>query len=59
MEGGRNKCTKFCTTGMDGGMCIWDVKVTHEYITCSSNEQSCADVVVMFVQSWYEHFVII
>nr|XP_040042237.1 actin-related protein 2/3 complex subunit 1B-B-like [Gasterosteus aculeatus aculeatus]XP_040042238.1 actin-related protein 2/3 complex subunit 1B-B-like [Gasterosteus aculeatus aculeatus]XP_040042239.1 actin-related protein 2/3 complex subunit 1B-B-like [Gasterosteus aculeatus aculeatus] len=26
VEGGRNKCTKFCTTGMDGGMGIWDVK---------------------------------
>lgn len=29
LEGGRNQCTKFCTTGMDGGMGIWDVKVTH------------------------------
>lgn len=28
LEGGRNKCAKFCTTGMDGGMGIWDVKVT-------------------------------
>lgn len=27
LQGGRNRCTKFCTTGMDGGMCIWDVKV--------------------------------
>ncbi|XP_019717822.1 actin-related protein 2/3 complex subunit 1B-like [Hippocampus comes] len=26
LQGGRNQCTKFCTTGMDGGMCIWDVK---------------------------------
>uniref|UniRef100_A0A8C4H733 Actin-related protein 2/3 complex subunit n=1 Tax=Dicentrarchus labrax TaxID=13489 RepID=A0A8C4H733_DICLA len=26
LEGGRNQCTKFCTTGMDGGMGIWDVK---------------------------------
>uniref|UniRef100_A0A3B3CNX2 Actin related protein 2/3 complex, subunit 1B n=1 Tax=Oryzias melastigma TaxID=30732 RepID=A0A3B3CNX2_ORYME len=26
LEGGRSKCTKFCTTGMDGGMGIWDVK---------------------------------
>uniref|UniRef100_A0A8C9X2K3 Actin-related protein 2/3 complex subunit n=1 Tax=Sander lucioperca TaxID=283035 RepID=A0A8C9X2K3_SANLU len=26
LEGGRNQCTKFCTTGMDGGMSIWDVK---------------------------------
>lgn len=29
LEGGRNQCTKFCTTGMDGGMGIWDVKVRH------------------------------
>lgn len=27
LGGGRNQCTKFCTTGMDGGMGIWDVKV--------------------------------
>uniref|UniRef100_A0A3P8U639 Actin-related protein 2/3 complex subunit n=1 Tax=Amphiprion percula TaxID=161767 RepID=A0A3P8U639_AMPPE len=26
LEGGRNQCTKFCTTGMDGGMGVWDVK---------------------------------
>ncbi|KAG9343011.1 hypothetical protein JZ751_015229 [Albula glossodonta] len=26
LEGGKTKCTKFCTTGMDGGMAIWDVK---------------------------------
>ncbi|CAL8330836.1 unnamed protein product [Merluccius merluccius] len=26
LEGGRSKCSKFCTTGMDGGMTIWDVK---------------------------------
>uniref|UniRef100_A0A8C5FNR2 Actin-related protein 2/3 complex subunit n=1 Tax=Gadus morhua TaxID=8049 RepID=A0A8C5FNR2_GADMO len=26
LEGGRSKCSKFCTTGMDGGMAIWDVK---------------------------------
>ena len=26
LEGGRNQCTKFCTTGMDGGMGLWDVK---------------------------------
>lgn len=32
LEGGRNRCTKFCTTGMDGGMCIWDVKVTQMHI---------------------------
>lgn len=31
LQGGRNQCTKFCTTGMDGGMCIWDVKVTHTH----------------------------
>lgn len=31
LEGGRNQCTKFCTTGMDGGMGIWDVKVTHTH----------------------------
>ncbi|KAG2456147.1 ARC1B protein, partial [Polypterus senegalus] len=29
MEGGKAKCTKFCTTGMDGGMAIWDVKVLY------------------------------
>lgn len=28
LEGGRNQCAKFCTTGMDGGLGIWDVKVT-------------------------------
>lgn len=28
LEGGKAKCAKFCTTGMDGGMAIWDVKVT-------------------------------
>lgn len=32
LQGGRNQCTKFCTTGMDGGMCIWDVKVTQMHI---------------------------
>ncbi|CAN9510198.1 unnamed protein product [Ophioblennius macclurei] len=26
LDGGRNQCTRFCTTGMDGGMGIWDVK---------------------------------
>ncbi|XP_061080557.1 actin-related protein 2/3 complex subunit 1B [Conger conger] len=26
LEGGKSKCAKFCTTGMDGGMAIWDVK---------------------------------
>ncbi|TSK31296.1 Actin-related protein 2/3 complex subunit 1B [Bagarius yarrelli] len=26
LNGGKAKCTKFCTTGMDGGMAIWDVK---------------------------------
>ncbi|KAG7459987.1 hypothetical protein MATL_G00216400 [Megalops atlanticus] len=26
LEGGKAKCSKFCTTGMDGGMAIWDVK---------------------------------
>ncbi|XP_005992376.1 actin-related protein 2/3 complex subunit 1B-B [Latimeria chalumnae] len=26
LEGGKSKCSKFCTTGMDGGMAIWDVK---------------------------------
>ncbi|KAK6301164.1 hypothetical protein J4Q44_G00292620 [Coregonus suidteri] len=26
LEGGKSKCSKFCTTGMDGGMVIWDVK---------------------------------
>ncbi|KAG8145705.1 hypothetical protein E2320_012206, partial [Naja naja] len=24
--GGKGNCSKFCTTGMDGGMSIWDVK---------------------------------
>lgn len=27
LQGGKANCTKFCTTGMDGGMAIWDVKV--------------------------------
>lgn len=27
LAGGKAKCTKFCTTGMDGGMAIWDLKV--------------------------------
>uniref|UniRef100_A0A3B3SFW7 Actin-related protein 2/3 complex subunit n=2 Tax=Paramormyrops kingsleyae TaxID=1676925 RepID=A0A3B3SFW7_9TELE len=26
LEGGKSKCTKFCTTGMDGGMAIWEIK---------------------------------
>ncbi|KAK7168056.1 hypothetical protein R3I94_002185 [Phoxinus phoxinus] len=26
LNGGKAKCAKFCTTGMDGGMAIWDVK---------------------------------
>lgn len=38
LEGGRNKCAKFCTTGMDGGMGIWDVKVTHTYILKITHE---------------------
>ncbi|NWX89645.1 ARC1B protein, partial [Nothoprocta pentlandii] len=27
LAGGKAKCSQFCTTGMDGGMSIWDVKV--------------------------------
>ncbi|KAE8579999.1 hypothetical protein XENTR_v10024264 [Xenopus tropicalis] len=27
LSGGKAKCSKFCTTGLDGGMCIWDVKI--------------------------------
>uniref|UniRef100_A0A673UE70 Actin related protein 2/3 complex subunit 1B n=1 Tax=Suricata suricatta TaxID=37032 RepID=A0A673UE70_SURSU len=27
LTGGKAKCSQFCTTGMDGGMSIWDVKV--------------------------------
>lgn len=27
LSGGKAKCLQFCTTGMDGGMSIWDVKV--------------------------------
>uniref|UniRef100_UPI001EAF280B actin-related protein 2/3 complex subunit 1B-B-like n=1 Tax=Oncorhynchus gorbuscha TaxID=8017 RepID=UPI001EAF280B len=27
LEGGKSKCSTFCTTGMDGGMVTWDVKV--------------------------------
>uniref|UniRef100_A0A2R8PAZ5 Actin-related protein 2/3 complex subunit n=1 Tax=Callithrix jacchus TaxID=9483 RepID=A0A2R8PAZ5_CALJA len=26
LSGGKTKCSQFCTTGMDGGMSIWDVK---------------------------------
>ncbi|XP_043567853.1 actin-related protein 2/3 complex subunit 1B-like [Chiloscyllium plagiosum] len=26
IEGGKKNCSKFCTTGMDGGMAIWDIK---------------------------------
>uniref|UniRef100_F7BE06 Actin-related protein 2/3 complex subunit n=1 Tax=Monodelphis domestica TaxID=13616 RepID=F7BE06_MONDO len=26
LTGGKAKCSQFCTTGMDGGMSIWDVK---------------------------------
>ncbi|XP_048408485.1 actin-related protein 2/3 complex subunit 1B-A-like [Stegostoma tigrinum] len=26
VEGGKKNCSKFCTTGMDGGMAIWDIK---------------------------------
>uniref|UniRef100_A0A8C5LXU5 Actin-related protein 2/3 complex subunit n=1 Tax=Leptobrachium leishanense TaxID=445787 RepID=A0A8C5LXU5_9ANUR len=26
LSGGKARCTKFCTTGMDGGMCNWEVK---------------------------------
>ncbi|KAJ8001357.1 hypothetical protein DPEC_G00168690 [Dallia pectoralis] len=26
LEGGKNNCSKFSTTGMDGGMALWDVK---------------------------------
>nr|XP_058892784.1 actin-related protein 2/3 complex subunit 1B isoform X1 [Kogia breviceps]XP_058892785.1 actin-related protein 2/3 complex subunit 1B isoform X1 [Kogia breviceps] len=28
LSGGKAKCSQFCTTGMDGGMSIWDVKQT-------------------------------
>lgn len=28
LSGGKAKCSQFCTTGMDGGMSIWDVKVS-------------------------------
>lgn len=28
LTGGKDKCSQFCTTGMDGGMSIWDVKVS-------------------------------
>lgn len=27
LAGGKANCSQFCTTGMDGGMSIWDVKV--------------------------------
>jgi hypothetical protein len=27
LSGGKARCSQFCTTGMDGGMSIWDVKV--------------------------------
>lgn len=30
VAGGKGSCSKFCTTGMDGGMSIWDVKVSSE-----------------------------
>ncbi|XP_072319171.1 actin-related protein 2/3 complex subunit 1B [Eucyclogobius newberryi] len=26
LDGGRAQCSRFCTTGMDGGMAVWDVK---------------------------------
>ncbi|XP_007904323.1 actin-related protein 2/3 complex subunit 1B [Callorhinchus milii] len=26
LEGGKKSCSKFCTTGLDGGMGIWDLK---------------------------------
>ncbi|XP_032638853.1 actin-related protein 2/3 complex subunit 1B [Chelonoidis abingdonii] len=26
IAGGKAKCTQFCTTGMDGGLSIWDIK---------------------------------
>ncbi|XP_054938684.1 actin-related protein 2/3 complex subunit 1B isoform X1 [Physeter macrocephalus] len=28
LSGGKARCSQFCTTGMDGGMSIWDVKQT-------------------------------
>uniref|UniRef100_A0A8C9WNT7 Actin-related protein 2/3 complex subunit n=1 Tax=Scleropages formosus TaxID=113540 RepID=A0A8C9WNT7_SCLFO len=32
LEGDKAKCTKFCTTGMDGGMAVWDVKVSSQSV---------------------------
>lgn len=31
LAGGKANCSQFCTTGMDGGMSIWDVKVRHPH----------------------------
>lgn len=35
LNGGKAQCAKFCTTGMDGGMAIWDVKVLVELLCVS------------------------
>ncbi|XP_010214185.1 PREDICTED: actin-related protein 2/3 complex subunit 1A-like [Tinamus guttatus] len=32
LAGGKAKCSQFCTTGMDGGMSIWDVKDEDKHI---------------------------
>uniref|UniRef100_A0A8C7L8F4 Actin related protein 2/3 complex, subunit 1B n=1 Tax=Oncorhynchus kisutch TaxID=8019 RepID=A0A8C7L8F4_ONCKI len=41
LEGGKSKCSTFCTTGMDGGMVTWDVKVhTHTTHTHYTHTQS-------------------
>lgn len=38
LNGGKAQCAKFCTTGMDGGMAIWDVKVKLVKLICSSQK---------------------
>lgn len=39
LAGGKANCSQFCTTGMDGGMSIWDVKVSCPHGATAPPEQ--------------------
>ncbi|KAH0631980.1 hypothetical protein JD844_019941 [Phrynosoma platyrhinos] len=44
IAGGKGNCSKFCTTGMDGGMSIWDIKVSDK------GKQGLADETLYMIQ---------
>uniref|UniRef100_A0A803SVR5 Uncharacterized protein n=1 Tax=Anolis carolinensis TaxID=28377 RepID=A0A803SVR5_ANOCA len=35
--GAKGNCSKFCTTGMDGGMSLWDIKVSDTAVDCAGD----------------------